>query len=96
LARSTAILDGLTATANLYTLVQDLLPAGFTLQLEKIRMLGLIYQKLTTLHTATPQDLKNELEELNVIDRAGQLVIAPVTLALVIVLEAGATVLAVF
>jgi hypothetical protein len=59
-------------------------------------MLGLIYQKLTALHTATPQNFENKLEELNVIDRTGQLVVSPVTLALVIILEAGATVLAVF
>ena len=58
-------------------------------------MLGLINQELAALHTAATEYLKNKFEELNIVNRAGQLVVAPVTLALVVVLEAGATVLAV-
>jgi hypothetical protein len=81
----TPILGVLPTTGDVRTGLIHQFPTRLSLEFAQMSMARLVHQKFATLETNTPQNFHQEFEELRVIHRACQNVMAKVTGALVIV-----------
>lgn len=95
LTRTTSILRLLAAPGDILTGEQHGLPAILALRTTQTARGILVNKELAALDTDTSQDLEDDLVELDVVNRAGESVVAEVTRALVIVQTTGATQLAI-
>jgi hypothetical protein len=84
LSCGTSILRLLAAASNVAREIEHLTPSRLTAPLDEIGMKRLINEELSTAETYQAENVQNEREELNVIDRAGQAEVAEVSWAVMI------------
>jgi hypothetical protein len=85
LTRTTAVFRLFATTGHFLTRGEDRLPAIFALHTAQLFGSELVDEELTALDTDTTQNLLDHLEELDVIDRAGEFIVSEMAGTLVVV-----------